>query len=136
MAWKLEETERTKMLKILKTLRTFQLWLSYKLAESKNVYPYKIVGQSYTDNTTIIIYTILGKRDIYKTPIKELMDDDNLINYFSPKQAAKLGAIALGDILFALPPEQRESRFKNIKERMLEEDSESCITKDKDVKND
>lgn len=108
---------------MLKKLRLFRLWLSYKFAEIRNVYSHKAVGQHTDENgETIILFTIMGKRDIYRIPIKKLMDDKELLERFHPCQTAKFGAISMGDVLFSLPPDQREQRYKKIKRQMLEED--------------
>src|SRR3989338_7611104 len=109
---------------MFKKLKLFSLWLSYKLAEIRNVYSHKAVGQRQgKEGETIIMYTILGKRDLYTIAISKLMDDQELLERFHPCQTAKFGAIALGDILFALPPEQREQRYRKIKHQMLDTDT-------------
>ena len=106
-------------------LKLFKLWLSYKLAEIRNVYSHKAVGQQPNKSgETIILYTIMGKRDLYRISIEKLMNDKELLERFHPCQTAKFGAIALGDVLFSLPPDQREQRYKNIKRQMLEKDKE------------
>jgi len=105
---------------MLRKLKLAMLWLSYKLSEMRNVYTHKAVGQREGKNgKTLIRYTILGKRDLYDIPIKELMDNKELLERFHPCQTAKFGAIALGEVLFALPNEQRENLYNNIKEQML-----------------
>ena len=89
---------------MFKKLKLFLLWLSYKTAEMRNVYSHKAVGQRQRkDGITLIMYTILGKRDLYDVPINELMDNKALLERFHPCQTAKFGAIALGDVLFSLP---------------------------------
>ena len=106
---------------MFKQLKIFRLWLSYKLSEMRNVYSHKAVSQQTGKNgETIILYTILGKRDIYRTVIKDLMDDNALLERFHPCQTVKFGAIALGDILFSLPHEKREQQYKKIKSQMLD----------------
>ena len=106
-------------------INTFFLWFSYKLSEIKNVYSHKAVGQR-TDRHggTQVLYTILGKRDIYSIRIEDLMDDAQLLSRFHPCQAAKFGAIALGDALFESPADQRESRYQRIKAEMLHPETE------------
>ena len=111
---------------MFKKLKLFLLWLSYKTAEMRNVYSHKAVGQRQRkDGITLIMYTILGKRDLYDVPINELMDNKALLERFHPCQTAKFGAIALGDVLFSLPQDQRENRYKNIKDQMLPPDDEN-----------
>lgn len=111
---------------MFKKLNLFRLWLSYKLAEIRNVYSHKAVGQQTDKNgETIILYTIMGKRDLYRISIEKLMGDKTLLERFHPCQTAKFGAIALGDILFSLPTEQREQRYQKIKYQMLEDDGNS-----------
>lgn len=108
---------------MFKKLRLFRLWLSYKFAEIRNVYSHKAVGQQTgKDGETVILYTILGKRDLYKISIEQLMDNKSLLERFHPCQTAKFGAIALGDVLFSLPADQREQRYNKIKRQMLDDD--------------
>jgi|GEM_PF-2022805 hypothetical protein len=108
---------------MFKKLKLFFPWVSYKLAEIRNVYTHKAVGQRQAKNgETLIMYTILGKRDLYDTSINKLMSDQKLLERFHPCQAAKFGAIALGDTLFSLPTEQQKPRYKKIKEKMLAPD--------------
>src|SRR3990167_428539 len=107
---------------MFKKINMFRLWLSYKLSEIRNIYTHKAVGQQTgKDGETIILYTILGKRDLYKISIEKLMSDRSLLERFHPCQTAKFGAIALGEVLFCIPPENREQRFTKIKQEMLEE---------------
>lgn len=47
------------------------------------------------------------------------MDNRPLLEKFHPCQTAKFGALSLGDVLFSLPQEAREARYKNIKSQML-----------------
>jgi len=70
-----------------------------------NTYPCKLVGSKATDNTslTIIIFTILGKREGYEKSLSELLKDKKLIERFHPTEAIKFGFIALGDSIFELP---------------------------------
>ena len=120
------------MINVLEPIKPLTGWISklnasflHKIAEMRNHFPYKAVGQcTKTPGDTIILYTILGKRDLYEIPIKDLMDNKELIAKFSPLQAAKLGAIALGDILFSLPEEDRKQRYEEIIEKMLVKDNE------------
>ena len=107
---------------MFKKINMFRLWLSYKLSKIRNIYTHKAVGQQTgKDGETIILYTILGKRDLYKISIEKLMSDRSLLERFHPCQTAKFGAIALGEVLFCIPPENREQRFTKIKQEMLEE---------------
>ncbi|MCP4473772.1 MAG: hypothetical protein GY821_04245 [Gammaproteobacteria bacterium] len=78
-------------------------------------------GQRQDSNgETIIIYTLLGKRDLYEITIKELIENNDLLEQFHPFQAVKFGSIAIGDLLFSLPPEQREHKYNHIRKQMLE----------------
>ena len=94
--------------------------LQYKLAEMRNHYPCKAVGQkTVSPGRTIILYTILGKRHLHEIPIQSLMENNELINQFPPAQAVKFGAIALGDLLFSLPESERKEKYEAIKSKML-----------------
>jgi hypothetical protein len=66
---------------MLKKIQLSLLWLSYKLAEIRNIYTHKAVGQRLNKTgETIILYTILGKRDIYQISIVALMDNGELLD--------------------------------------------------------
>ncbi len=112
---------------MFKKIKLFSLWLSYKLAELRNVYSHKAVAQRHCKktNATLIMYTILGKRDIYKISIAKLLEDKELLERFHPCQAAKFGAIALGDVLFSIPQEQRQQQYEKIKYKMLTPDDKT-----------
>lgn len=101
--------------------KQFFLWLNYKICERKNTFTHRAVSHSQGKNgNTIITYTILGKRDLYKVPISELLEDNKLVQNFNPLQAVKFGAIALGDVLFSLPQNDRETKYQEIKNKMFE----------------
>ncbi|HLB41988.1 MAG: hypothetical protein A3F13_04890 [Gammaproteobacteria bacterium RIFCSPHIGHO2_12_FULL_40_19] len=70
---------------------------------SKNKYPFKLVSYKSVSlpGETIIIYTILGKRDGYKKPLKEIMSTNSLLEKFHPTEAAKFGFIFTGEDFFA-----------------------------------
>lgn len=105
---------------MLKKFKLLRLWVSYKLSEIRNIYSHKAIGQQQTkDGATLIAYTILGKRDIYFIKLDDLMDNINLLERFHPCQTAKFGAIALGEVLFSIPHEQRHHRFISIKKSMM-----------------
>ena len=68
---------------MLKKLKCFRWWLSYKFAEIRNVYSHKAVGQQTSKNgKTVILYTIMGKRDLYRISIEKLMDNKELLERF------------------------------------------------------
>lgn len=122
---------------MFKKLKLFLLWLSYKTEEMRNVYSHKAVGQRQRkDGITLIMYTILGKRDLYNVPISELMGNKDLLERFHPCQTAKFGAIALGDVLFSLPQNQRKKRYKKIKDQMLPPEDENNQPEPKDKESD
>jgi hypothetical protein len=105
---------------MFKAIKHFLLWCNYKCSEMQNIYSHKAIGQRQNkEGTTIIMYTILGKRDVYEISINDLMDNKRLLERFHPCQAAKFGVISLGDVLFTLPQHQREQRYHNIKTQIL-----------------
>lgn len=109
--------------KLLKKINMLCLWISYKLSEMRNVYSHKAVGHHTNEHgDTIILFTIMGKRDIYRIPIQTLMENKDLLERFHPCQTAKFGAISMGDVLFSLPIDIREDRYKSIREKMLGEE--------------
>lgn len=102
----------------------FFLWFNYKLCERKRKFTHRAVSHSEADDggSTIITYTIFGKRDLYRTSISELLEDENLVQNFNPLQAVKFGVIALGDILFSAPQSDRETKYEEIKNKMFEKE--------------
>lgn len=105
---------------IIRNIKLFCLWMSYKLSEMRNVYSHKAVShQTDKNGETTIIYTILGKRDLYRILLEDLMGNKELLERFHPCQAAKFGAVSMGDVLFSFPAEQREKRYDKIKSQML-----------------
>lgn len=68
----------------------------------KNKYPCKLVGTKKTRNTheTIIIFTILGKREGYNITLNEIISNKELLEKFHPTEAVKFGFISLGDVFF------------------------------------
>lgn len=106
--------------KLLEQLRYLIGYITYIISAGRNVYPCKAVGQVISPSgETIIQYTILGKRDVHSIPLKTLMNDKALLNKFTPTQAAKLGVISIGEILFTLPESERKNRFEEIRSKML-----------------
>lgn len=106
---------------MLKKIKYIQMWFSYKLSEMKNFYSHKAVGwRQDSEGKTIILYTILGKRDVHEISIETLMADKDLLEHFHPCQTTKFGVIAIGDVLFSMPLEQREKKYRKIKNKMLE----------------
>ena len=113
--------------RLVQPVRSFVSWIKqlngamhYKLAERRNHYACKAVGQKTTKpGHTIILYTLLGKRDVYEIPIQDLLNNNELINRFPPTQAIKFGVIALGDLSFGIPYEQQQQRFETIKNQIL-----------------
>lgn len=73
------------------------------LSTVDNIYPYKLVGGSFhpDNDNTIIIYTIFGKRDGYKKPLKKIIAEHSLIAKFHPTEAVKFGFIHAGDNIFS-----------------------------------
>jgi len=105
---------------MLKRLKIARLWLGHQVAEIRNVYTHRSVGQTQGRNgETIILYTILGKRDVYRISIEKLMEDKDLLERFHPCQTVKFGVISLGDVLFQVAPEQRKTLYQKIKSQML-----------------
>ena len=69
---------------------------------------------------TVIIYRILGKRDIFEISIEKLLANPQLLSMFHPTEAVKFGAIAMGDILLKENEEKRNKKFDEIKQKMLD----------------
>lgn len=91
---------------------------------SDNQYPCKFVGtKSSEPGDTKILYTSYRKRDVYEISIKSLIDDPITLNKFSPTQAVIIGAIALGDALFSLPPDMRADKYQELKSKIFGDDS-------------
>ncbi len=74
----------------------------FDLSILKNTYPCKLVGGKLNriNMNTIIIFTILGKRDGHEKPLRELIMNKDFIEKFHPIDAIKFGFISLGDRLF------------------------------------
>ncbi|MEO8401577.1 MAG: hypothetical protein ABI597_07255 [Gammaproteobacteria bacterium] len=97
--------------------------IQYRFATSKNYYSCVFIGEKLNVNesyNTIILYRMKGKKEILEIPIKTLLDDINLLRQFHQKDAAKFGAIAMGDILFQENNDFIKQRFENIKRKMLD----------------
>lgn len=82
----------------------------------KNTYTCKLVGakQGHENSETIIIYTILGKREGYEKTLRELIINKELIEKFHPTEAIKFGFISLGDILFGFSEDERNEKCNAI----------------------
>ena len=93
----------------------------YYTAARANRYPCKLVGEKLTDDakTTHIIYRIVGKKGIHEISIPDLLDDEKLLARFHPTEAVKFGAIAVGDVLFNIPEEEKIKKIKMMKRKML-----------------
>ncbi len=99
------------------------LWCNYKLYEKRNTFTHRAISHSQGKNgETIIAYTILGKRDVYRIAISELLGKKDLVQKFNPLQAVKFGSIALGDVLFSIPQNDRERKYKEIKNILFEKE--------------
>ena len=106
---------------MFRKFKQFFLWFNYKLYERKRTFTHRAISYSEGGSgSTIIAYTIFGKRDLYKISISELLEDENLVQNFNPLQAVKFGVIALGDILFSASQNDREIKYEEIKNKMFE----------------
>lgn len=96
--------------------------IHYCSSSEANYYICKLVGEKNISDSpnTVILYRMLGKRDLFEISVNDLLDNKELLEKFHPTEAVKFGAIAMGDILFNLPEEQRPKRFAEIKQKMLE----------------
>lgn len=96
-------------------------FFQYHTDSLKNYYPCTLVGERPSkEGNTVILYRILGKRDIFEISIKELLEDSKLVSSFHPTAAVKFGAIAMGDILLMEDHGKRSAKFDLIKRKMLE----------------
>lgn len=79
----------------------------------KNTHPFKMAGGKCKNKNldTIIIYTIFGRREGHEKLLKELIDNNALIEKFHPIDAFKLGFIFRGDDLFFSPSEPIDPYF-------------------------
>jgi hypothetical protein len=93
----------------------------YIHSSKRNSYRCKLVGEkpSPEENNTIIIYRILGKRDIFEISIRKLLENPELLSQFHPTEAVKFGAISMGDVLFDLDETKRKDKFNEIKQKMV-----------------
>lgn len=94
----------------------------YFYYSQRNFYRCKLVGEkpSRDENDTIIIYRILGKRDIFEIPIQELLLTPDLLSQFHPTEAIKFGAISMGDVLLRIHDSKRREKFDEIKKKMMD----------------
>lgn len=103
-------------------------WLRYQLSQFRHCYSHRAVAQRHNkQGETVIIYTLLGKRDLYEIRLKYLMDDPKLLAQFHPCQAAKFGALSMGDVLFSMPIDQREQALSEMRSKMLDEAREGVV---------
>lgn len=93
----------------------------FRSSIAKNTYPCKLVGEkiSFPSNEQIILFKVLGKKNIYNAPLKGLFPDKKIISGFSPKDALKLGEIAFNEIINNVPKDEQLDKFKRMKEVML-----------------
>ena len=112
------------MLKLIK--RKVSYWINsiyYYFATHRNQYYCKLIGEKLNPqekSNTIILYRLLGKRDIFEISIRELLDNRDLLEKFHPTEAVKLGAIAMGDMLSTIEHDATVARFQEIKRKMLD----------------
>lgn len=88
----------------------------------RNRYPCLLIGEKHLHdkNKTVIQYIIKSKRDtVYEISIEELLNDPMLIEKFHPTQAVKIGCIAMDDILYSTPEDQRKQKYRSIMYQML-----------------
>lgn len=103
----------------------FMRWLGFLTYHfpGKNHYVCTLVGEKAGKDpfNTIVVYRFIGKRDIYKISLRELLNDHELVAKFHPTQAIKLGAIAMGDLLFSENEESsRRQKFEAVKRKLLD----------------
>lgn len=120
---------------ILKKITAFLFdtigFIQYQLASKRNYYPCKFVGEKPNENelhNTIILYKIKGKKEVLEIPIKELLENIQLLVKFHQKDTLKFGAIAMSAILFRENKEVVCSRFNEIKQKMLDSTNSEIIS--------
>lgn len=96
-------------------------FIQYHLASLRNYYPCKLVGEKQTKEkcNTVILYRMLGKRDVHEILIQDLLATPELVAKFHPTEAVKLGSIAMGDLLLKEGTDMRKEVFDEIREKML-----------------
>jgi len=96
-------------------------FFQYHYASSKNHYLYKLLGEkhAYDTNNTIIVFRKLGEKQPIEMPVKELLAAPHLIAHIHPKEALKIGSIALEEFIVELPENSRKQQFNKMKNIML-----------------
>lgn len=111
------------MLKFITTLLEKPIgYIHYKLFSRRNYFPCKLIGEKPNekeDYNTVIKYRYIPKSQVYTESIQKLVENTDLLQKFSPIDAFKLGAIAMGDALFSGDQEEIKKRFEKVKKTML-----------------
>lgn len=88
---------------------------------SKNTYPYKLIGEKiyHLESGKIVLYKILGQQNNNEISLKNLLNNKKFIEKFHPADAIRLGAMAFEEIISNLNHAERQVKFDQIKNTML-----------------
>jgi hypothetical protein len=75
---------------------------SYKMSSLRNRYPCRVTGERFDENTreTIVFYKVIPRKEEFEIKLKDLLEDQHLIEKFHPAQTVKLGFMAFAEIFF------------------------------------
>jgi len=92
----------------------------YYFLSLRNRYPCKIVGEKFNENTheTIVMYKVLPKKEEFEIRLKDLLENQSLLEKFHPTQTVKLGFMAFGEIFFNQPKENAYEKYRDIIDKM------------------
>jgi len=107
--------------RIQSTLRVFIDFFYFHSENRKNYYPCKLLPKYHLDekNNLIIQYKTFGNRNYFEISIRDLFADKDLLAKFHPLEVSKITCIAMGEIIFSLPENQRENKFIKMKNKIL-----------------
>lgn len=107
-----------KIIHIILSLRGF---IQYHYACTKNHYGCKLMGEKrdQSSNISTIIFRNLGELCYREVPVKELLATPQLLANFHPKEALRIGSIALEEFIYEIPKEIRKEKFNHMKNIML-----------------
>jgi len=93
--------------------------VSYRFCSLQNRYPCKLVGIkcAASQNETIIQYIVSPGKGPFEISIRDLLDDELLLEKFHPRQAVRIGYFAFGDLFFGLAPEAALEKYKETIEK-------------------
>ncbi|NNM59198.1 MAG: hypothetical protein HKM04_05225 [Legionellales bacterium] len=77
-------------------------FIHYQMENRKNQYQCQLIGEKINASdkvNTVLIFRMMGKRDIHEIPVDKLLEDKTLVEKFCPTDGVKIGIIAMGDML-------------------------------------